>query len=77
MPAISPCEYELMTIESDQGVTIDLRLGVVSFQYFEDLFSPCITAQMLVVSSGGAVPTSSKEGQDLSLIHISEPTRPY
>ena len=36
MPAISPCEYELMTIESDQGVTIDLRRGVVAIQYFED-----------------------------------------
>ena len=35
MPAISPCEYEIINIESDQGVTIDLRLGVVSFQYFE------------------------------------------
>ena len=48
MPAISPCEYELITIESDQGVTIDLRLGVVSFQYYEDLFSPTITAKMII-----------------------------
>ena len=55
MPAISPCEYELMTIESDQGVTIDLRLGVVSFQYFEDLFSPTITAKMVVISTSGVV----------------------
>ena len=55
MPAISPCEYELITIESDQGVTIDLRLGVVSFQYFEDLFSPTITAKMVVISTSGVV----------------------
>ena len=55
MPAISPCEYELMTIESDQGVTIDLRLGVVSFQYFEDLFSPTITARMVIISTSGVV----------------------
>ena len=55
MPAISPCEYELITIESDQGVTIDLRLGVVSFQYFEDLFSPTITAKMVIISTSGVV----------------------
>ena len=55
MPAISPCEYELITIESDQGVTIDLRLGVVSFQYFEDLFSPTITAKMIIISTAGVV----------------------
>ena len=55
MPAISPCEYELITIESDQGVTIDLRLCVVSFQYFEDLFSPTITAKMVVISTSGVV----------------------
>ena len=55
MPAISPCEDELITIESDQGVTIDLRLGVVSFQYFEDLFSPTVTAKMVVISTSGVV----------------------
>ena len=55
MPAISPCEYELITIESDQGVTIDLRLGVVSFQYFEDLLSPTVTAKMVVISTSGVV----------------------
>ena len=55
MPAISPCEYELITIESDQGVTIDLRLGVVSFQYYEDLFSPTVTAKMIIISTSGVV----------------------
>ena len=55
MPAISPCEYEIINIESDQGVTIDLRLGVVSFQYFEDLFSPTVTAKMVVISTSGVV----------------------
>ena len=55
MPALSPCEYELITIESDQGVTVDLRLGVVSFQYYEDLFSPTVTAKMIIISTSGVV----------------------
>ena len=40
-----------------------MNLGVVKINIFEDLFSPCITAQVLVVSSGGAVPTSGGEGK--------------
>ena len=55
MAAIDPCEYEEITIQSDQGFSVDLRLGVVSFQYFEDLFSPTITAKMVIVSTSGVV----------------------
>ena len=67
MPAISPCEYELITIESDQGVTVDLRLGVVSFQYFEDLFSPTITAKMIIISTSGVVSDDAKTNKIESL----------
>ena len=51
MSAISPARYEEIRIQSDGKKHIDLRLGVVSFQYFEDLFSPTITAK--IVSAGG------------------------
>ena len=67
MPALSPCEYELITIESDQGVTVDLRLGVVSFQYFEDLFSPTITAKMIIISTSGVVSDDAKTNKIESL----------
>ena len=33
-----------------EAKTIDLKLGVVKFNYYEDLFSPTVTAQMLIVS---------------------------
>ena len=67
MPALSPCEYELITIESDQGVTVDLRLGVVSFQYYEDLFSPTITAKMIIISTSGVVSNDAKTNKIESL----------
>ena len=67
MPALSPCEYELITIESDQGVTVDLRLGVVSFQYYEDLFSPTITAKMIIISTSGVVSDDAKTNKIESL----------
>ena len=65
MAAIDPCEYEEIIIQSDQGVSVDLRLGVVSFQYFEDLFSPTITAKMVIVSTSGVV--SSDKTKKLNL----------
>ena len=68
MSALNPAIYESIEISAEttdgSNKTIELNFGVVKINFFEDLFSPCITAQMLVVSSGGAVPTSSKEGQD-------------
>ena len=45
--------YEIFTIRSNDGEkTIDLRGGIVSFSYFENVFSPMITAQVIVVSTG-------------------------
>ena len=67
MGAINPAIYQEMEIsaETTTGVpkTIDLKLGVVKFNYYEDLFSPCLTAQLLVVSAGGATQTDVKEGE--------------
>ena len=57
MSARDSAEYQEIIIESNDGSkTADLRLGVSSFQYYEDLFSPTITAKMTVVNTGGTVP---------------------
>ena len=67
MAAIDPAIYEDMEISAETTTgtpkTIDLKLGVVSFNYYEDLFSPCLTAQLLVVSAGGATQTVVEEGK--------------
>ena len=67
MGAINPAIYEDMEISAETTTgtpkTIDLKLGVVSFNYYEDLFSPCLTAQLLIVSSGGATQTDVKDGE--------------
>jgi len=70
MAAIDPAIYEEMEISAEttdgSGKTIDLKLGVVKFNYYEDLFSPTITAQMLIVSAGGATKTNERgEGTDV------------
>ena len=54
MSADQAANYEEFIIESNDGSRdVDLRFGGVSFQYFEDVFSPTITARVLVQSSGG------------------------
>ena len=63
MSAIDPAIYEEMEISAEttdgSKKTIDLKLGVVKFNYYEDLFSPTVTAQMLIVSAGGATKTDA------------------
>ena len=54
MSADQAANYEEFIIESNDGSRdVDLRFGVISFQYFEDVFSPTVTARVLVQSSGG------------------------
>jgi site-specific DNA-cytosine methylase len=48
MSAINKSIYETLTIESRDGKkTVDVRLGTVSVDYYEDIFSPTITATIV------------------------------
>ena len=50
MAAIDKSLYEKFIIESvDGSKTADISEGVVSFNYYENLFSPMITAKVVVV----------------------------
>jgi hypothetical protein len=56
MSAVKPSLYETLIIEStDQSKTIDIRLGTVSIDYYEDIFSPTITAKIRVVNTGDTI----------------------
>ncbi len=56
MPASDPSTYEEILIESGDGSkSVDLRGGVSSIDYYEDIFSPTITAKINVTSSGPVV----------------------
>ena len=48
--------YEEILIESTLGDTsVDLRLGVQSLDYYENLFSPTVTAKVVVSNTGNTV----------------------
>jgi len=63
MAAIDASQYDEITIESiDGSKTVDLRLGVVGVDYYEDIFSPTITMKILVASTGGTSVGENLEG---------------
>ena len=66
MAAIDKSLYEKFIIESVDGEkTADISSGVVSFNYYENLFSPMITAKVIVVNTGNSI--RGKDGKMESL----------
>jgi hypothetical protein len=50
MTAKSESILEVVTIEAnDKSQDVDIRNGVMSIDYFEDIFSPTVTAKMLYI----------------------------
>ena len=60
MAAVDKSLYEKFTIESvSKAKTADIKAGVISFMYYEDVFSPMITARVVVANTGNVI-----EGED-------------
>ena len=58
--------YEEFIISSGDGsTTVNIAEGVVNFTYYENLFSPVLTARIVVVNTGGVV--AGKDGKLQSL----------
>ena len=55
MAAIDKSIYEKFIVESIDGKTVDISFGVIQFSYFENIFSPYITARAVVVNTGNTV----------------------
>ena len=48
--------YEQFTIESADGTkTVDIKEGVSAFVYYESVLSPCVTASVVVINTGGTL----------------------
>lgn len=55
--------FEEAILESnDQKRTVDIATAIVAFEYYEDIFSPAITAKMTVVNTGDTVKPPNAEG---------------
>ena len=54
--SINKSLYEELVLESnDQKRSIDIKNGVIAFEYFEDIFSPTITGRIKVVNTGNTI----------------------
>jgi len=63
MAAIDASIYETLTLESRDGKkTVDIRMGTVSIDYYEDIFSPTISATIIVANTGNTIPKSDNQG---------------
>ena len=80
MAAIDSSIYNTITIESFTGNSVDIRMGVVAVDYFEDVFCPAVSSKITVMTSGGAL--KDDQGVESSLyealkIRGGEPVRIY
>ena len=56
MDATKKSEYDEIILESnDQSQSVDISKGTIAFEYFEDIFSPVITARIKVVNTGDSI----------------------
>ncbi len=59
---------ELILQSNDGSRTIDLIDGAILFEYYEDIFSPTITAKIKVVDNGNVItPANNKSGDKQSI----------
>ena len=66
MTAKSESILEVVTIEAnDKSQDVDIRNGVISIDYFEDIFSPTVTAKIVVYNTGDTI--KGKDGKIQSL----------
>ena len=64
--SVKPSIYEKFIIESADGErTVDISRGVTAFFYYENIFSPYLTARIIVTNTGSTI--KGKDGKLQSL----------
>ena len=53
MPAVSPSKYNRIELQKKGKQPVELKGGVVSVDYYESLYSPSVTANVMYMDAGG------------------------
>ena len=53
---------ELFIESNDQKRTVDITTGAISIDYYEDIFSPTITAKIKVINTNNSIAPPDREG---------------
>ena len=57
--------YEQLILESsDRSRTIDISTGAISIDYYEDIFSPTITAKVKIINTGNTIVAEGGTGKE-------------
>jgi hypothetical protein len=68
--------YEELILQSnDQSRTVDISNGTIAFEYFEDIFSPTITARVKVVNTGDTITSFKNQDGNKESIYNGLPLR--
>lgn len=68
--------YESLILESNnQKRTVDITQGAISIDYYEDIFSPTITAKIKVVNSSGSIAPEGAPANEKQSIYNGLPLR--
>ena len=74
--SISKSIYEELVLESnDQKRTVDIKNGAIALEYFEDIFSPTITARVKVVNTGNTITSFKDQDGEKQSIYNGLPLR--
>jgi hypothetical protein len=74
--SISKSIYEELVLESnDQKRTVDIKNGTIALEYFEDIFSPTITARVKVVNTGNTITSFKDQDGEKQSIYNGLPLR--
>ena len=74
--SISKSIYEELVLESnDQKRTVDIKNGTIALEYFEDIFSPTITARVKVVNTGNTITSFKDQDGERQSIYNGLPLR--
>lgn len=63
MSIIKSVLEEVLLESNDQKRTVDIKGGIISIDYYEDIFSPTITAKIRVVNDGNSIQPPNAEGE--------------
>jgi len=76
MAASDRSNFQIADLTSNDGLrTVDIRGGIIGFDYYEDILSPTITAKVKVVSSGGVIAKKGDDGGQKQSIYSGLPLR--
>lgn len=74
--SINKSLYNELILESNDGSrTIDLTTGAILFEYYEDIFSPTVTAKLKVIDNGNVIAPANNQDGDKQSIYNGLPLR--